>query len=477
MGGSVLCPQATAYAVHNNGGDQRPLGHLTPKPDHSPKKNFLQDHHGHAIATEGEGQQHKLRLPWLPELLIDIHRSLIEIPSISGSEHDVGVYLMSVLERYDFTTQKQVVPSSDNSTTSERFNILAWPNFGHRHTNSKEDKKDIHRHRMLVTSHIDVVPPYIPYSIAPPPEEESKRDDSYKKWIIRGRGSVDAKAAVAAQITALMLFLGIENNELRSGVGPDDFMMLFVVGEEVGGDGMKYYSSVRQKELSSGEKKSNFEAAIFGEPTENKLACGHKGHLSGSIRAKGKAGHSGYPWLFQSATELLMRGLLKLIDSDLGSSDRYGNTTVNVGVLEGGVAGNVIAANASARVTVRVAAGNQTTGSHIVADKIQELLKEVDGEEGAFEVDWFEGNGYGPVECRCDVEGFENMVASYGTDVPNLEGDHVSYLYGPGSILVAHGDDEALTVGELVEATMGYVRLIKTHFGIHNGWDDDARDY
>lgn len=42
----------------------------------------------------------------------------------------------------------------------------------------------------------------------------------------------------------------------------------------------------------------------------------------------------------------------------------------------------------------------------------------------------------------------------------NLAGSHTRYLYGPGSILVAHGPDEALTVGELEEAVDGYRRLI-----------------
>ena len=57
--------------------------------------------------------------------------------------------------------------------------------------------------------------------------------------------------------------------------------------------------------------------------------------------------------------------------------------------------------------------------------------------------------------------GFETMVANYGTDVPHLKGDHVRYLYGPGSILKAHGDDEGLTVADLEDAVEGYKRLIK----------------
>lgn len=50
---------------------------------------------------------------------------------------------------------------------------------------------------------------------------------------------------------------------------------------------------------------------------------------------------------------------------------------------------------------------------------------------------------------------------NYGTDVANLKGNHVKYLYGPGSILVAHGDNEAITVRDLEDAVEGYKSLIK----------------
>lgn len=56
--------------------------------------------------------------------------------------------------------------------------------------------------------------------------------------------------------------------------------------------------------------------------------------------------------------------------------------------------------------------------------------------------------------------GFETTICSYGTDVPNLKGDHKRYLYGPGSILVAHGDDEHILKNDLFEAVKGYQKLV-----------------
>lgn len=53
------------------------------------------------------------------------------------------------------------------------------------------------------------------------------------------------------------------------------------------------------------------------------------------------------------------------------------------------------------------------------------------------------------------------MTVNYGTDIPNLLGDHKRYLYGPGSILVAHSDHEHLTVGNLTEAVEGYKRIVR----------------
>lgn len=381
--------------------------------------------------------------------LLSLHKSLIEIPSISKTEQEVGKFLLDYLRNnLGYVAKAQFLESSSSSSQNDdddhsqgRFNVLAWPS-----------SHNLSSPRVLVTSHIDVVPPFIPYHISTSESEEEITSDTF----ISGRGSVDAKASVAAQIVA------VEELIRAKEVDPADLMLLFVVGEEISGDGMKTFSTVyNDAEKSKKEELPKFTAAIYGEPTENKLSCGHKGHTGGVLKATGIAGHSGYPWLFKSATEILVKALAKIISADLGSSERYGNTTVNIGTIAGGVAANVIPKEASAKLAIRVAAGNQTTGADIVREAVDKILKVTD--EEAFTMEWT--GGYGPVECNCDVDGFETMVASYGTDVPNFEGDHVSYLYGPGSILVAHGDDEGLKVGDLEEAVEGYKTLIKHALG------------
>lgn len=360
--------------------------------------------------------------------LLALHKSLVSIPSLSGHEQNVGTYLISYLESLGYTATAQHLAKPENTT---RFNVLArWPG----------DKK---KPRVLLSSHIDTVPPYIPYSSSSSPE------DVGPDTVIMGRGSSDAKASVAAQIIAL--------EELRKSqeIAIDEVLLAFVIGEEVDGVGMRRFGTV------AADQGLAFEAGIFGEPTEGKLACGHKGHAACLIKAQGRAGHSGYPWLGKSATEVLVRALVEVLDADLGSSERFGNTTVNIGIIEGGVAANVISEHASAKVAMRVAVGNQTTGWLMVQENLAKVLEGVDGDALSMEC----GYGYGPIECDCDVDGFEKTIVNYGTDVANLEGDHIRYLYGPGSILVAHGDDENVKVHELETAVEDYKRLIKHALG------------
>lgn len=310
--------------------------------------------------------------PSYRDALLALHKSLVSIPSVTGTEHEVGAFLIDYLAARSYATEIQPLPPLNNTAPgTDRFNVLAWPG-------SKPHPKP----RVLITSHIDVVPPHIPYGIdAGTPGPDTR---------ISGRGSADAKASVAAQIVALedLIAAGEVNRD-------GDTMLLFVVGEETTGDGMRHFSTTRRQE------DNGFEAVLFGEPTVNKLACGHKGHAGCTVTAVGKAGHSGYPWLGKSANEVLVRALVKIMDADLGSSDRFGNTTVNVGILAGGVATNVIPDHATASIALRIAAGDQKTGFKLVRSSIENILKETDEEALSLECE----NGYGPIECNCDVDG------------------------------------------------------------------------
>lgn len=357
--------------------------------------------------------------------LLDLHKSLVDFNSTTGSEAEVGDFLIDYLTGQGFTAERQTLPSSNGSAV--RFNVVAWPNS--RTANSS---------KVVVTSHIDTVPPYIPYSRRGP-------EPPTAETVIAGRGTVDAKGSVATQVTAVLDLLS------ASEVTGDDVMLVYVVGEERTGDGMMHFSNITSQQPDPPK------AAIFGEPTEGLLACGHKGSLACTVTAHGQSGHSGYPWLFKSANEVLMRALLEIIDTDLGTSERYGNTTTNVGLLSGGIAINVVPDLATAGIVVRVGIGPEDEGGVVVKDRIREILASVDDEAFDFTCDV---RGFGAIETNCDVDGFETTVTSYGTDIPAFKGNHTRYLYGPGSILVSHNANEAITVGELETAVEDYKRLI-----------------
>ncbi|KAI9903512.1 hypothetical protein N3K66_000041 [Trichothecium roseum] len=366
--------------------------------------------------------------PSYREALLKLHENLVSFKSTSGDEYMAAGYLFELFYNMGWLATMQVVPDRPGSApVLPRMNVIAWPD-----TEGNPEPK------VLLTSHVDTVPPHISYSI--------DEGDITKDTRIWGRGSADAKASVAAMITAVVELL--EKEEIKN----DDVMLAFVVGEEVAGDGMRYFSNW----LKTVDAPPHFESVVFGEPTEGKLACGHKGALFCKIKAQGVAAHSGYPWLGKSATELLVRAMDRIFDADLGSSEKYGNTTVNLGTLSGGIAANVVSEEAQADIAIRVAIGPEKEGANIVRDQIQKIVNEVDDE--AFTIDC--SQGYGFVESECEVDGFESIVVNYGTDIPNLEGDHTRYLYGPGSILVAHGPNEHITVGDLEKAVEDYQKLI-----------------
>ena len=342
--------------------------------------------------------------------LLELHKSLIEINSISGNEHQIGIYLSEYLRSIDFTVETQTLPPLEsNPKKATRFNIFAYPG-------SKRQTP------VLVTSHIDTVPPFFNYSIR-----------GHEIW---GRGSNDDKGAIAAQITAIASLIK------SSSISPDDVSLLLVVDEEVGGGGMK----------AANDLGLSWEAVIFGEPTELKLVEGHKGMLMFEVSAKGKAAHSGYPWLGESAIDMLVPALAKILKLELPGSEKIGNTTMNIGTMTGGVATNVVAEHASAKVSIRIGGGTVAEVIKLITDAIMEVDERLSLK--------FMHPGYGPVPCDTDIEGFETITVNYGTDVPWLKGVHKKYLYGPGNIFTAHSDHEFVTVEDLEEAVDGYKRLI-----------------
>lgn len=150
----------------------------------------------------------------------------------------------------------------------------------------------------------------------------------------------------------------------------------------------------------------------------------------------------------------------------LPQSEKYGITTFNIGRMEGGVAGNVIAESATADITTRIAAGTPSLIKKEVTKAVNHAIKDFleDGKLKPWEVlelD-FSGPGYGPIDIDHDVPGFEVFTVNYGTDIPWLKiGEETKrYLYGPGTIFVAHSANEEILESDLFDAVEGYEKII-----------------
>jgi acetylornithine deacetylase len=343
--------------------------------------------------------------------LLKLHRRLIEADSTSQiSEVNAAKVLVKHFKAIGW--HYQLLPCHGEK---QRPNVLAWPGS----TNTT---------KLLVTSHIDTVPPYIPYSV---------HDGS-----IWGRGSSDAKASVATQIIAVQRLLE------KQVIHADDVALLYVVGEETAGDGMRAFS-----ELAVADAKT-YQNVVFGEPTENKVAVGHKGMVLFNVSATGKAAHSGYPELGSSANEKLIDLLYDLKHHDFPADERLGNTTFNIGVIQGGVAANVLPAHASAHCAIRVAKD---------LDGILTYLRNAVGSSPNMSFDIEQA---APPSILDSLEGtnFREIVVNYSTDVPNLSRDVAigkRYLFGPGTILLAHGDNEHIEISRLLGTAHDYEVIFK----------------
>lgn len=265
------------------------------------------------------------------------------------------------------------------------------------------------------STHLDTVPPYVP-----PRLEGSK---------LYGRGSSDAKGIAAAMLVAADRLVSAGEKRVE---------LLFVVGEEKGSDGARAANNLGTK--------SRF--LINGEPSESKLASGAKGSLRATLRTRGREAHSAYPHLGRSAIEPMLELLPTLRKLPLPSDPVLGETTVNIGTIKGGTEANVIPAHAEAEIMFR-----------LVSD-VEPIKKMV--------LDWAKGHAdveFGshiPAQRFATVPGFDTGPVAYTSDIPLLSNWGEPFLFGPGSIHVAHTPDEFIDVDELRASVDAYERLAKT---------------
>jgi len=330
-------------------------------------------------------------------MLIDavaLARRLIDIASPTGAEAAVGEFLERELTRLGYATERHVVADT-------RFNVLARAGG---------------TPRVVMNSHIDTVPPWF----------ESREDDE----CIHGRGACDTKGIIAAMIAA--------GERLRAR-GIADFAFLFVVGEET--------DSIGAKSANTHFASLGSEYVVVGEPTESKFASASKGALTCTIRFEGKAAHSAYPHLGDSAISRMVAAIAEIEAADWGEREGLGRTTVNVGVVRGGQRPNIIAAEAECELIFRLV----TTPEEVRA-QLEQILAKHRGR-----ITESRGN---PPQFMVVPRGQESAVVSFNTDVPWLPNLGRPLLFGPGSILDAHGASERIAKKDVLAAVGTYEEMV-----------------
>jgi acetylornithine deacetylase len=327
----------------------------------------------------------------------EVLAAFIDVESISGNEENMGLSVEAWLRTNGWETMRQQV-------TQNTFNV-----FAHRGNSNPP---------LILNSHLDTVPPFIPFS-----EDEDN---------IYGRGACDAKGQIVALVFAAQEMMA------EGSLNPNDIGLLFTTQEETTSLGM-----ITANQLGITPK-----YILTGEPTDRVLALGHKGSVSLVIESFGKAAHSGYPELGKSAIVPLVKAIERL-ESKVWPYDPYfGQCTLNTGLISGGVASNVVPEYARANIMIR---------NVIPFEELQKQIDEVIGTEDGLNVTYVSRDN--PFLCST-VPGFPYGIMSFGTDLPSFVGNHQSYLYGPGSILVAHTADEYISKQELYTTIEDYKILV-----------------
>ncbi len=314
---------------------------------------------------------------------VAITRQLVDIDSTTGREAEAGRWIAALLRARGYHVVEQPV-------AGDRFNVFA-------HLDADP--------RVVFSTHFDCVPPFFPSREEP--------------GLVFGRGACDAKGILAAQLAAA--------ERLRA-AGETRVGLLFVTGEERGSDGAR----VANEHAPQGVR-----FLVNGEPTDNRLGAATRGILRVRLRASGRAAHSSFPELGESAIDKLLDALMVIRGVRLPEDPVLGRTHYTVGLIEGGVAPNVVSPHASAELLFRIVG---TAAPVLQALEVVDSLVSI---EHILDV---------PAATMHTLPGFETAVFPYATDVPLLTRWGTPLLVGPGSIHVAHTDEEHVSVDELRQA-------------------------
>ena len=267
--------------------------------------------------------------------------------------------------------------------------------------------------RIVFCSHLDTVPPYIPPTLA---------DE-----VIKGRGSCDAKGQV---------FAIVEASKRLAEAGKTDFGMLLLAGEETGSWGAKAFA------------KTDFKAEylVVGEPTDNCMVSASKGTKSFDLKFTGEPFHSGYPQYGVSAVDLFVEFVNALKAKDFGMDPILGETTWNIGLVHSDNPQNILSPELTCRLYFRT--------TFVSDEAVCQWMTEA--QSGRLTVT--PRGGDTPAR-YWTVEGLPSKSVAFGSDAPHLKNFTYKAICGPGSITVAHRDDEHVLAADLATAVEQYIAL------------------
>jgi acetylornithine deacetylase len=364
---------------------------------------------------------------------------LVHIKSISSqSNKEIISYLSNRVKSYGMNTK---LFSYRDDRSEEKINLVALaPGFDFEETLE-----------LILVGHTDTVPYDLTWEDA---TTLTERDGK-----LYGRGACDTKGFIAA---ALVAAENLDFNNLKK-----PFALAFTADEEIGCIGAKQLVDV-------GAFKAKY--SVVGEPTSLRPMRAGKGYCLADIIVRGIEGHSAYPELGSSAIFRAARLIERIekISEDL-KAEHYLHTafdppytTINVGLIQGGTAKNILAGECRFTLEWRPVPGHR-------ADYVIELIKDEISRMRSLDP------GY-----SCDInvlrldDGMETPVNSplvqaleaatgksagtvaFGTEAPQMAtlGAH-AVIIGPGDIRVAHRTGEFVPIAELTSCVDILSNVIK----------------